>query len=105
MESGTVYLRAILATVARQTFPPDKLAELVGRGKKQHLAFNLFDGSRAQSDVAKALSLDSGNLSKLVNRWIESGIAVRVGEGRESRIVHVYPLPTSTLGKESDDNG
>lgn len=101
MNSQEAYLRAILATVARQTFPPEAIAELVGRnaGEKQLRAFNLCDGTRSQGEIAKELKLDSGNFSKTLARWIDSGIAIRVGEGKETRPLHVYPLPESDIKK------
>ena len=101
MESQEVFLRAILATVSRQTFPLDKIVEIMGpmATEKQHRAFNLCDGSRTQAEIAKELGLDSGNFSKSLNRWIDEGIVVRVGEKREARPLHVYPLPEAFMKK------
>lgn len=99
------YLRAILATVARQTFPPAQLAELVGTGKKQVAAFNLFDGTKSQGEVAKELAIDPASMSRTISRWIEAGIAIRVGDGKEARVIHVYPLPQKFLtgGRGEDE--
>ncbi|MNT63487.1 hypothetical protein D3C72_2013060 [compost metagenome] len=103
MESQDTYLRAILATVARQTFSPAKILEIMGpnAGEKQRRAFNLCDGSRTQADIAKELGIDSGNFSKTLSRWIDEGIVIRVGEKREARPLHVYPLPETLLKKET----
>lgn len=98
-------LRAILSVTARQTFPPDKLADTVlskGAGGKQLEAFNLCDGTRGQGEIAKALKLDSANFSKTVGRWIDAGIVFRLGEGRESKLLHVYPLVAARKKKESN---
>lgn len=99
MSSSDSYLRAILATVARQTFPPERILEIMGpnAGEKQHRAFNLCDGTRTQSEVAKELGLDSGNFSKTLSRWVDEGIVIRVGDKRETRPVHIYPLPEAVL--------
>lgn len=101
MELQDTFLRAILATVARQTFSPAKILEIMGpaAGEKQHRAFNLCDGTRTQSEIAKELGLDSANFSKTINRWIDEGIVIRVGEKRETRPLHVYPLPEALLKK------
>jgi hypothetical protein len=101
MNPQEAYLRAILATVARQTFPPGKILEIMGpnSGEKQLRAFNMCDGTRTQGEIAKELGLDPGNFSKSLGRWIDGGIVVRVGEGREVRPVHVYPLPESHMKK------
>ncbi len=107
--SDAIYLRAILATVARQTFPPSQIRELVAPagagGEKQLRAYNLCDGTRSQSEIAKELGLDAGNFSRTLARWVDSGIVIRVGEGREMRPVHVYPLPTSLMKKGSKADG
>jgi DNA-binding MarR family transcriptional regulator len=103
MESQSTFLRAILATVARQTFSPAKILEIMGSNasEKHFRAFNLCDGSRSQAEIAKELGLDSGNFSKTLNRWIDEGIVIRVGEKREARPLHVYPLPEALTKKEA----
>lgn len=106
--ADSVYLRAILATVARQTFPPSTLYDLItkgGGGEKQLRAYNLCDGTRSQAEVAKELGLDAGNFSRSLARWVDAGIVIRVGEGREVRPVHVYPLPGAFLKKGGKANG
>jgi len=101
MELQHTFLRAILATVARQTFSPAKILEIMGTtaGEKQHRAFNLCDGTRTQADIAKELGLDQSNFSKTITRWIDEGIVIRVGEKRETRPLHVYPLPEALIKK------
>jgi DNA-binding MarR family transcriptional regulator len=101
MTPQDAYLRAILATVARQTFPPEKILDAMGHkaGEKQYRAFNMCDGSRTQSDIIKELGLDSSNFSKTLARWVDAGICIRVGDGKEDRPVHVYPLPESVIKK------
>ena len=101
MNPQDTYLRAILATVARQTFPPDKIAEIMGpnSGVKQYNAFNLCDGTRTQGEIARETGLDPGNFSKSLGRWVDAGIIIKVSDGREARPVHVYPLPDSYLKK------
>lgn len=97
MEQGNEerLLRAILATVARQTFPPSELVAMVAPRKgmlKQIQAFNMCDGTNTQSQIAKITKLDSGNLSKSIKRWIDLGIVVRVVEDKVEKPIHVYPI-------------
>jgi hypothetical protein len=106
--ADATYLRAILATVARQTFPPATLFDLItkgGGGEKQLRAYNLCDGTRTQAEIAKELALDAGNFSRSLNRWVDAGIVIRVGEARDVKPVHVYPLPASFIKKGSRSNG
>jgi DNA-binding MarR family transcriptional regulator len=100
MDNSETYLQAILATVARQTFPPDALFETIATGSagaKQLKAYNMCDGTHTQSEIASALSLDKSNFSKSLSRWIDAGIVIRIGEGRKERPLHVYPLPKSEV--------
>lgn len=99
-------LRAILGVLARQAFSPDRLGQVVlgkSSGEKQLRAFNMCDGTRTQSEIAKTLNLDSGNFSRTVSRWVDAGVVFRLGEGRESRLLHVYPLSqAATKTKERE---
>jgi hypothetical protein len=95
IENDAVLLRAILSVTARQTFSANNLAEIVGAGEKQHRAFNLCDGTRTQGEIAKAAKIDKASFSRSVARWTDSGILFRLGEGRETKLLHVYPLPAN----------
>jgi len=102
LENSEVLLRAILSAIARQTFPLHDLLSIVrsgGAGDKQVSAFNMCDGTKSQGEVAKALKLDAGNFSRTVARWIEEGILVRLGDGREAKLLHAYPVPVDKKGK------
>ena len=100
-DNSEALLRAILAICGRQTFSPERLTEIVSPGGAKHVqAFNLCDGSKGQGEIGKALKLDSGNFSRTVSRWIEEGVVVRLGEGREAKLLHVYPLPRRVKAKK-----
>lgn len=90
MESETV-LRAIVGLIGRQVFPPDRLMEIVGDGK-QLQAFNMCDGTKGQAEIAKAMGLDQGNFSRTVGRWVAEGVLFRLGDNRDAKLLHVYPL-------------
>lgn len=98
METSEPLLRAILATVARSTFPPSDLLKIVAPlagGDKQLATYNLCDGKTSQAEIGKKAKLDKGNLSRLIARWIEAGVVVRVG--RDQLPLHVYPLTKGNL--------
>lgn len=101
MSLEQAYLKAILATVARQTFPQDKLAELVAprAGSKQLAAYNLCDGNNSQTQISTLLGMDKGDLSKCIAKWLDAGVVIRVGEGVDQRPMHVYPLPVPKNAK------
>lgn len=94
MDTSETLLKAILAMVARQAFPPAELARLLtatSAGAKQIEAYNLCDGKRSQKEIGKLSGLDKGSLSRSIARWVEIGIAVRIG--RDQVPMHLYPLP------------
>lgn len=98
-------LRAILATISRQTFPPGALYKLVvpKAGAEQNVdAYNLCDGTRTVTDIAKELAIDAANLRKRILRWAEEGIVVRVEQDKSTYPVHLYPL-TASARKEVEN--
>lgn len=94
MDTNGILLKAILATVARQTFPPTELVKLITAntgGAKQIMAYNLCDGGTAQSEICKQTKIDPASLSRSIARWIEIGILIRIGD--EQNPLHLYPVP------------
>jgi hypothetical protein len=86
-------LKGILATVGRRAFPPDALYKSVAPtagSDKQLAAYKMCDGQAAQSGIGKRLKIDPGNLSRLMGKWAEAGILIRVGT--EEFPLHLYPL-------------
>jgi len=99
-------LRAVLSTVARQTFPEQRLRDIIlsrGAGANQLAAFNMCDGTKTQGEVAKAAGIDAGNFSRTVGRWIELGVLFKIGDGREAKLQHVYPLPANGESSKERD--
>jgi DNA-binding MarR family transcriptional regulator len=100
-------LRALLTVNGRAAFPAEKLARIIqagGASEKQLAAYNMCDGNRGQGEIAKALSLDAGNFSRTVGRWIDAGIVFRLGDGRDAKLMHVYPLPKESAKKTSTES-
>ena len=85
-------LQCLVHVIGRAAIPEERVREIVGTGGKQIRAFNLCDGTLTQTKIAKKCRIDSGNFSRTLARWIESGIVFPLGEGREMGLLHVYPL-------------
>jgi DNA-binding HxlR family transcriptional regulator len=101
MDTNEALLRAILATVSRQVFPPSEIKKIVSPtagGEKQLAAYNLCDGRTPQAEIGKRLKLDKGSLSRSIARWIEAGIVVRVGH--DQLPLHVYALPKESMSSK-----
>jgi DNA-binding MarR family transcriptional regulator len=103
MSNADVYLKAMMSLIARQTFSPEKLKALISsRGTlKLCEAFNLCDGTNKQTEIATKIGIDQGQFSRTVKQWIDDGIIIRVGDGKDAKLVHVYPLPDRFL-KQND---
>lgn len=106
MDAGESLLRAILATVGRQAFPPEVLARVVSSSagsEKQVRAYNLCDGKTPQAEIGKAVKLDKGSLSRSIARWVEAGIVFRVGADQHP--LHIYPIYPSARKRASVGRG
>ncbi len=86
-------LRCLVHIVGRTAIPPKDVRAAVGKGKNRVKAFNLFDGSHTNQEVARATHIDQGNLSRAANDWVTNGIAFWVGDGNDARLLHIYPIP------------
>jgi hypothetical protein len=85
-------LSCAIQILGRLAIPADKVSEVVGNKKKLVEAYNLCDGTRTQNEVVKKLRLDQGSFSATSNRWVKNGVAFWIGEGKERRLLHLYPL-------------
>ncbi len=94
----TDLLACAIQIMGRLAIPADKVLEVVGNKKKLIDAYNLCDGTRTQSEVVKKLRLDQGSFSTTSNRWVKNGVAFWIGEGKETRLLHLYPL-SETSGR------
>ena len=92
-------LCCFIQIVGRAALPEERVGEVVGSAPKQIKAFNLCDGTRTQIETAKQCKLDQGNFSRTVSRWIQSGVAFSLGDGKEARVLHIYPIPVSGNAK------
>lgn len=94
MSEETDLLRAIVHLMSRQAYPEPELKKIVAPKKDvNHLkAFNLCDGTRNLTKVAIEAGIDQGGFSRMVTRWVESGVMHRLGEGKSPKLLHAYPI-------------
>lgn len=86
-------LQFAIHILARAAMPPEKVQEIVGTGPRQIKAFNLCDGRHTLVDIGREAKINSGNLSRTIERWETEGVIFRLGEGRGARPLHVYVIP------------
>jgi hypothetical protein len=89
--------QCLIHVVGRAAMPEERVREIVATGDKQVEAFNLFDGTHTQTEVAQRVGLDQGNLSRAAARWVENGVAFWIGEGDDARLLHVFPIPLTKV--------
>ena len=94
-EKIATLLECLIHVIGRMAIPMKQVSDVVGTSPKYLKAFNLCDGSKTQQEIAKKLKLDPGNLSKACARWVENGVAFSMGEGKDARLIHIYPIPSS----------
>lgn len=86
-------LRVLVAVSGCLAFPEERLREIVSpKGHAAYLrAYSLCDGRTPLRAIAKSVGVDQGNLAKVYAKWIDAGIAFRVGPKRAP--LHLYALP------------
>lgn len=93
-------LRALVAVTGRVAFPEENLRGLVSpTGNTSYLeAYRLCDGRTTMTEIAKKTGIAQPNLHRAAMRWIDAGIAFRVGAKRN--LLHLYPpaIPKSKAG-------
>lgn len=99
-------LRVLIGVVGRVAVPEDRLRAVVRSSPKSAdkyaAAYNLCDGTRGVSEIARIVGLDQGNLSRVIIRWVDAGIAFRIGD--DGRPVHLYRLGTAITGAEAESS-
>ena len=105
MDNNETLLRAIFATLSRGTFPPGKLHRIIAPQKnssKNLAAYNACNGNTPQREIARKAKIDPGDLSRLLSRWIDAGVMIRIG--RDQFPLHVYPLTREVLEQEKEQH-
>ena len=87
------FLRCLVHIVGRSAVPPKDVRAMVGDGKNRIKAFNLFNGDLTIAEVAHKTKIDNGNLSRAATAWVECGIAFWIGQGKDARLLYIYPIP------------
>lgn len=85
-------VQCLIHVIGRAAIPEDRVREVVATGAKQLKAFNLCDGTRSQSEVARKAGVHQANLSRAMGRWVENGVAFWIGDGTDARLMHVYAV-------------
>ena len=89
-------LECLIHVIGRASMKTEEVGVIVRKGKKpekQVKAYNLCDGVLTQKEIAKKARLDQGNFSRSVNRWVRNCIVFRLEEGKEVRLLYVFPIP------------
>jgi len=93
-------LRCLSHLIGRVAIPATEVRSIIGPGKNRIKAFNLFDGTQTIQDVVHKTDINQGNLSTAAASWVEHGIAFWIGEGRDARLLHIYPIPEKELRRK-----
>jgi len=94
-------LKCVLHVLGRLAVPPEQVLEIIGRKPKYLAAYNLCDGTLSQKEVVKKSGLRQSNFSVASKRWVENGLAFWLGEGKNRRLLHLYPVSKTVRGARS----
>jgi hypothetical protein len=94
-------LRFLIQLTARQVFPEEVLRQIVGASSRNVDAYNLCDGTRTQSEIAKLSKLDQGQFSRTAARWAEAGVVFKAGIGRDVKLLRLYPISAGQAGRKN----
>lgn len=98
-------IESLIHVVGRAAVKVEEVCAIVGSGAKQIHAYNLCDGSLTLSEVAKKAKVDIGNFSRTVDRWFQNGVMFKFQEGREIRLLHIFPIPTKIKSMSKPKRG
>jgi hypothetical protein len=88
----------IIALLARLVWTPDKLAEIVSRGKRNPSAYrkiyNVLDGNATGKDLASRAGVSQPVMSIALKAWHELGIVTNVGTDSQPRYKKLMLIPT-----------
>lgn len=73
---------AIITLLGRLVFPPDLLAKIVMKGKRNPedyvRGYNLCDGEHTLTQIASEIHVTPGTLSPIMSEWKDAGIVYEV---------------------------
>ncbi len=76
-------LEAIIGLLGRFIFPPDKLRDMVTKGKRKDpeqyvKAYNLLDGEHGVTEIAKEIGVAQPSLTSVLSSWKGLGIVYEI---------------------------
>ncbi len=100
----------IIGLLARLVWTPEKLADIVSRGKRNPQAYrkvyNALDGIATGKHLASRASVSQPAMAVALKGWHELGIVVNVGTDSQPRYKRLMSIPTKDPKKvKADANG
>jgi hypothetical protein len=100
----------IIGLLARLVWTPERLAEIVTRGKRNPQAYrrvyNALDGIVTGKYLALRAKVSQPAMAVALKAWYELGIVVNVGTDSQPRYKRLMPIPTKDSNKvKADANG
>lgn len=100
----------IIGLLARLVWTPERLAEIVSRGKRNPKAYrkvyNALDGTTTGKELASQARVTQPAMAVALKAWHEIGIVTNVGSDSQPRYKRLMPIPTNDLKKgEPTANG
>ncbi len=88
----------IIGLLARLVWTPEKLAEIVSRGKRNpqayREAYNALDGNATGKRLASRANVSQPAMAVVLKAWHELGIVVNIGTDSQPRYKRLMLIPT-----------
>jgi hypothetical protein len=100
----------VIGLLARLVWTPEKLAEMVSRGKRNlqayQKAYNSLDGITTGKHLASLAAVSQQIMAVTLKAWQDMGIVLNVGTDNQPRYKRLMSIPiTSVVKTKASKNG
>ena len=100
----------IISLLARLVWTPEKITEIVVRGKRSAEAYvrahNALDGSKTVTQLASLAEVTQPTMSVTLQSWLDEGIILNIGTDSQPKYKRLMRIPDiRKKGKRDDVHG
>ena len=103
--------RVIIELLARTALGVEKIEDIVKKGKRKGnpddyaKVYNLLDGTKTATELAKVVQVSKQNMSEILKYWEEKGIVYNIGTDNLPKYVGLLRLPINNKGGSQAKKG
>jgi hypothetical protein len=97
----------MISLLARLVWTPEKITEIVVRGKRSAEAYvtahNALDGSATVTQLASLAGVTKSTMSVTLQSWLDEGIILNIGTDSQPRYKRLMKIPEIRKKGKRDD--